>query len=293
MRKIPKRYVLIVGAMKSGTTSLFDYLSQHPAICRSKVKEVGFFALDDRWNMGLDWYASFFDYDPLVHTLALEASTDYTKRPYCGDVIERLRHLEGVDYRFVYIMRHPLRRIESHTRHLDRTKREIGRIVVERPDLSLNGGISDVWIDISRYAYQIQPYVEAFGRERIYLTTLEQLTANPAGVVSEIFSFLGLEPVAVTTLKVINEAFDARAPVAAWRAASRIGPLSKIYLALTSPAIRSRLRTLVSVQSSGFGRYTLTEAEEQYIIRRLRDDLRTLSKEYGVDVEGLWGIELD
>ena len=290
---LPRSFALIIGAMKSGTTSLFGHLSQHPAICASRVKEVGFFAFPEKWEMGADWYASFFDYDPLKHRFALEASTDYTKRPYCHDVVARLRQLAGSQYRFIYIMRNPLRRIESHARHLDRTKREIGRTFVTRTHVSLDDGISDVWIDLSRYAYQIQPYVEAFGRDSLYLVTLEQLRSDPAAIVSEIFTFLGLEPCTVRIDQPLNEAFDAAAPIAAWQAASRSTLLNKAFTALVPPAARSRIRNLFSVQSSGFGRYTLTKGEEQYVIDRLRDDLRTLSGQYGVDVEGLWGIALD
>jgi hypothetical protein len=290
---MPTRFILIIGAMKSGTTSLFHHLSRHRAICPSRVKEVKFFSSPDCWELGTGWYAECFDYDPRVHLYAMEASTDYTKRPYLNGVVPRLQLLEGVDYRFIYIMRNPLRRIESHVRHLDRTKREIGRDVLTDQRISLDAGISDVWIDLSRYAYQLQPYVDAFGPERIHLTTLEQLQADPLRVMSEIFAFLGLEPCDVDAREAVNQAFDGRSPVAAWTAASRIGWLNRAYLRAVPKAVRAKLRELVSVRSSGFGRYKLTREEERSVVERLRDDLRALSKTYGVDVEGLWGISLD
>jgi hypothetical protein len=292
-RPMPTRFILIIGAMKSGTTSLFQHLSRHRAICPSRVKEVKFFSSPDCWEFGTDWYAACFDYDPRVHQYAMEASTDYTKRPYCDGVVPRLQQLEGVDYRFIYIMRNPLRRIESHVRHLDRTKREIGRDVLTDQEISLDAGISDVWIDLSRYAYQLQPYVDAFGLERVHLTTLEQLRSDPGRVMSDIFAFLGLEPCEVNASEAMNQAFDGRAPVAAWTAASRIGWLNDAYMRMVPRAVRAKIRGLVSVRSSGFGRYTLTKEEERSIMGRLRDDLRALSRNYGVDVERLWGISLD
>ena len=44
-----KEYILIIGAMKCGTTTLFDLLAQHPQIAPCKPKEPGFFAFEDRW----------------------------------------------------------------------------------------------------------------------------------------------------------------------------------------------------------------------------------------------------
>ena len=43
-----ERYALIIGAMKAGTTTLFDHLAAHPAVAPSHPKEPGFFAFDDQ-----------------------------------------------------------------------------------------------------------------------------------------------------------------------------------------------------------------------------------------------------
>ena len=47
-------YILIIGAMKSGTTSLFATLAQHPQIAPAHPKEPGFFAFEDVNAQGLD-----------------------------------------------------------------------------------------------------------------------------------------------------------------------------------------------------------------------------------------------
>ncbi|HEX5207498.1 MAG TPA: sulfotransferase [Steroidobacteraceae bacterium] len=287
------KYVLIVGAMKAGTTTLFRYLEQHPAICPSRPKEVSFFAFDALWNKGLDWYRDCFEFDAARHVWALEGSTDYTKRPHCDGVIDRLRSLPGVEYRIVYIMRNPLRRITSHAYHVDRTRQEIGQIMIEREDLSLDGGISDVWIDISRYAYQIRPYVEAFGRDRVFLTTLEQLEADPQAVVSRVFAFLDLPPHPIDVSRRFNQKRAATSPVALWTRASGFAPFKLLYRAVTPPKLRAPLKRLFSRKRSGFGRFTLNAEEEAYILRELREDLTRLSNEYGIDVERLWGINLN
>ena len=52
---------IIIGAQKCGTTSLHDYLHQHPEFVMSRDKELQFFAIDEIWDKGIEWYASNFD----------------------------------------------------------------------------------------------------------------------------------------------------------------------------------------------------------------------------------------
>ena len=52
----PSNFALIIGAMKSGTTSLFHLLAQHPEIAAASVKEPNYFSSDDVYSKGWDWY---------------------------------------------------------------------------------------------------------------------------------------------------------------------------------------------------------------------------------------------
>ena len=49
--------LIIIGAMKCGTTALHRYLGRHPSIGMSKEKELNFFSSTQRWRLGVDWYA--------------------------------------------------------------------------------------------------------------------------------------------------------------------------------------------------------------------------------------------
>jgi hypothetical protein len=51
---------LIVGAQKCGTTNLHDSLDQHPQANMSKVKEINFFTLEEKYEKGLDFHSSYF-----------------------------------------------------------------------------------------------------------------------------------------------------------------------------------------------------------------------------------------
>lgn len=53
--------LVIIGTRKGGTTSLHAYLSLHPQIHMSAMKELSFFDETIRWNRGMDWYRSHFN----------------------------------------------------------------------------------------------------------------------------------------------------------------------------------------------------------------------------------------
>ena len=49
---------IIIGAMKSGTTSLYNYICDHPSVISAEYDEIGFF--DSNYHLGLNWYRSLF-----------------------------------------------------------------------------------------------------------------------------------------------------------------------------------------------------------------------------------------
>jgi len=127
-------FVFIIGAMKCGTSSLFEYLAEHPEIARCSVKEPGFFSADTSWKKGIDWYQQLWQWDSKVHKIALETSVDYTKAHIYRDVARKISTLKA-NCKFIYIMRNPLYRIESHYIHgvfyLARTTRRFSKYELE------------------------------------------------------------------------------------------------------------------------------------------------------------------
>ena len=56
LRVLPNFFV--IGAGRTGTTSLYHYLDQHPSLSKSAYDELGFF--DVNFHLGLHWYRSLF-----------------------------------------------------------------------------------------------------------------------------------------------------------------------------------------------------------------------------------------
>lgn len=105
---------LVVGAMRSGTSSLFKYLAAHPDVRRSARKETDYFS-SPAWEFGLDWYLAHF---PLRRRggVAFEACPQYLLHPLAA---ERAATVVP-DARIVVSLRDPAARLLSHHRFMTR-----------------------------------------------------------------------------------------------------------------------------------------------------------------------------
>ena len=261
-------YLLIIGAMKSGTTSLFSYLSAHSQICASVIKEPEFFSDHQRHKTSFKSYADLWPhFDRTVHRYAMEASTGYTKYPWEPHAPERIRNY-GIKPRFIYIMRDPFDRIESHF-NFNKGKR------------GWNHGICDKQlISVSNYYLQLERFRRFFPRQDMLLLDFDELSQEPAQVLMKVYHFLGLPPSFPEEYGVKNPTLSL--PWYVRRAIYRISPyypkrlkgVSRKLLMRWAPSKRSR---------------TLTSAEREYIRQALQDDMRRLHRVYGVSVEK-WGF---
>ncbi|MBY8978136.1 sulfotransferase [Rhodobacteraceae bacterium NNCM2] len=275
-------YILIIGAMKSGTTTLFDLLAQHPEIAPCHPKEPGFFAFDAQWEKGFDWYESLFEFEPGTHRYGLDGSTDYAKHPFVTGVAERLAASAPRRFKLIYIMRDPLRRIESHARHVQRTKMEIGREISDRPDHGLDAGVSPVNLAVSRYAHQLDQYRAAIEAGELMTVTFEELAADQPAVMARLFDFLGLEPCEIAPLHSNQAGGRPRRP-GYWQALNRAGPLTGMVKGIVPQSLRHALRRKLSKPVKVTGRFELSEAEAAELRDTLGEDLARLKAEYGVD----------
>ena len=291
-----KRLAIVIGAMKAGTTSLVRHLGAHPDVAAASPKEPGYFAFDEVYARGPAWYASLFPIEDREGALALEGSTDYSKFPHAR-AADRIRAFDG-DIRLIYVMRHPLRRMESHAQHTQRARRELGTRDTERLDHSLDGGVSPLSLDATRYAAQIDQYRDFYDDGRLLLTTLERLTCDERNEIRRICDFLNLDPERLPmSMQHANPKpvmrYKTRKMPFFWRAAVAIAPLRAAVKAALPEGARMRLRQEARGREAIKGRFKFTEAEEVALLRELAPDLRRLRDEYGVDPETEWGLQVD
>lgn len=176
---------VVVGAMKTGTTSLYHYLRAHPEVFMPRVKELDFFLAEANWGRGLRWYERRFAPAPASARAIGEASTNYSKFPQFTGVPERIATvLPGA--RIVYVVREPVERILSHYRH---------RVAVgsERRPLEIAVLRDPTYVNTSRYAMQAHRFLRHFPRDRMLILTSEALKSDRTTAIERVYGFLGVD----------------------------------------------------------------------------------------------------
>lgn len=174
---------LIIGAMKCGTSTLAAQLAAQNGIFVTTPKEPNFFSDDAVFAQGLDWYESLFN-EAAPGDLKGEASTHYTKLPTHPRTVPRMRTVLEAP-RLVYMVRDPIDRAVSHFIHEWTEGRITGDPVgafEQHPEL----------VEYGRYARQLAPFIEAYGREAICLTSLERMKADPQVELERVCAHIGL-----------------------------------------------------------------------------------------------------
>jgi len=176
-----------IGAVKSGSTSIYHYLGEHPDVYVSPVKETNFFAFEgqkaSRYRVRT-WAAYTAQFTPSDSQRAVgEFSPIYMERPCAAHRIADALP----DVKLIASLRSPVDRAYSDWINLVRhgTERESAEIAI-RP--------GSRYFDRGCYSKLLQPYLELFARERIKILMFEALAADPARSMSELYKFLDVDP---------------------------------------------------------------------------------------------------
>jgi hypothetical protein len=187
---------LCIGAMRCGTTSLWEMLGQHERTFLPDRKELHFF--DNRngfYDQGIEAYARYFE-PAGPDQVPGETTPCYL---FFEEACERI-HQVLPDARLLVILRDPVARARSHYWYSVRMgyeslsferalSAEAGRLATCDPD-ALN---RFSYVARGRYVDQLQRFASRFQREQIHVLFLEDLKAQPAEVMRAVFAHLGLE----------------------------------------------------------------------------------------------------
>ncbi|MAO19910.1 MAG: sulfotransferase [Phycisphaerae bacterium] len=177
---------IIIGAMKCATSTLHDQLVQVPGVSMSDPKEPNFFSDESNWAKGMGWYQSLFASMP-PSDLKGESSTHYTKLPTYPACAQRL-HEHLPEAKLIYVMRDPVDRIVSQYIH------EWSQRVIPK-GCSIDDAITryPVLVEYSRYAQQLEPYIERYGTNAILPVFYERLIHQPQPEFERLARFLGIQ----------------------------------------------------------------------------------------------------
>lgn len=189
--------LVIAGVAKAGTTSLFEYLGQHPEVHPARVKQTGFFKdPDSQGNLSVTGYADHFrgaGSAPVV----MEATPGYFQGG--STTATRIAGTLGTDVRILISLRDPVQRLRSHHRMLLRA----GSLDVDEhrfvdfvaPLLDRTAvGESRVQrlFDIGRYSEHLPGWWQTFD-DRVRIVFFDDLERDAEGVVRELCAWLGID----------------------------------------------------------------------------------------------------
>ena len=201
---------LVIGAQRSGSTTLYRHLATHPCILPPLRKEVHYF--DFQYAKGRAWYLAHF---PGIHkriagnrrVVTFEASPYYMVHPLAP---ERIRTFNP-DMKLIAILRDPVDRALSHYHHEARRgvetltfeeaiaaepERLAGaeRAMKQAPHFYSHAHHHFSYLDRGRYAHHLEPWLEHFPRKHLLVLASEALFKAPDPIMNRVFEFLGLPP---------------------------------------------------------------------------------------------------
>jgi Sulfotransferase domain len=205
---------IIIGAAKCGTTTLYKKLATHPNVFMSTPKEPEFFARDDIYQKGLDWYTNLFALASNAQ-LCGEASTLYSLTTLFPDTVTRMYDAVP-QVKLIYVLREPVQRSYSYYTQLVKNHQKstrnfkVNRTFEEclfpeqypdRCDRELFFAPFDkhlpddprTLIDGSRYMTHINNYLSLFDRKQLLIVNFKDLVETPDDVMASVCNFLNLE----------------------------------------------------------------------------------------------------
>jgi hypothetical protein len=206
-RVLPECFV--IGVVRSGTTSLYHYLGQHPCIVSSAYDELGYF--DDNYHLGINWYKSLFPTKSTKNKIIKKhgkfLTYDVTPFYIYNPLVARRISESFPKAKIISNLRNPIDRVYSNyiimLQDGDTTSTFEEMIHTAMDELEKNKSrlndeayIVDTYYEniLARgfYANQLEIWFKKFQKEQLLMIPSEELAQKPDQVLRKIFEFLNL-----------------------------------------------------------------------------------------------------
>lgn len=282
---------LIIGAAKSGTSALYDFLSQHPQIYMSAAKEPMFFAFEGEspnfLGPGDDRSANYYSITDIKDYCALfqsvsdevaigEGSTLYLYHPKAP---ERIRtHIP--DVKLIVILRDPVERAYSNFLHLVRDNREPLTDfyqAFQQEEIRMNNGWEWFWHykRLGLYYVQLRRYFENFSQDQMRIYLYEDFANNSADLLKDCFQFLNVDKKFIPDMSMKVNASGVPKSKYLNSFLRRQNPIKKIIKPLLPEKVGRRLKTYVHNKNLVKPDF-LPELREELIQTYFREDILKL-----------------
>ena len=205
---------LILGGQRCGTTSLYQYLVEHPSIGAASTKEVHYFDLS--YHRGMDWYRGHFPTEASQRTRARrangEATTGEASPYYLLHPLAPLRAADVLpDAKLIVMLRDPVKRLISHYHHEvalgyeslslpDALAAESSRLageeerIVEDPLYVSDAHQHHSYFARGCYAPQLERWFAGFPRESFLILEQRRFFADPTASLDRVLDHIGVSP---------------------------------------------------------------------------------------------------
>jgi len=220
-----KPNLFIVGAAKAGTTSIYNYLKQHPDVFVSPIKEPNYFGSDVNWvgfredhkkNTEIDFdnyfskkilqekHIAFLDTEENYLKLFKESKgykirSEFSTSYLYSENAAREIYSFNKNAKIIIILREPVSRTFSHyLMDLSADRQSKNDILINLKEDYNNPKkgycISNLYLELSLYTEQVKRYLKVFPKNQILILRFEELIVNPKIFTENIFDFIGVSP---------------------------------------------------------------------------------------------------
>lgn len=180
---------LIVGSMRSGTSTLTCLLNRHRDISLPE-RELYYFSFPGVYARGEDWYEKRVASLTSRRRVIGEKCVSYGYLPEARDRIWRY----SPEVRLIWILRHPVERAYSHYIHNvnNGLERRPFAVAIREERTGATTAKFRSYIHRSRYVLEIRRFLSRFPRRQLCVLTLEELVGAPRATLRSVFDFLGV-----------------------------------------------------------------------------------------------------
>ena len=285
---------LIIGVQKSGTTSIYNYLGQHPQVYMSPIKETNFLEKDwekvgkeqgiynsngiDTWEKYCQLFAGSKD------EIALgEASPNYLFH-YRSSVERILKYVP--EAKLIAILRNPIER--AYSDYLMHIRDEIGEQLSLKTEIELRPK-SSFLLKKGFYYTQLQYYFEHFDKSQLKIYLYDDLKANPVKLMQDLYKFIGVDSsfcpdmsekvqtAQIPKSRLVNRLLKRQNPVRSFAAKTL-----KLFL---PEARRQKIRSqLIKLNSDGKEKAKLSQEEREILQDLYQEEIVSLQELIGRDL---------